>query len=98
MVLIRSTSVFGLCVFASLCAAGGFARAKGAYSVGKITDAQSKFFETKVRPLLAERCFSCHGSEKQSGGLRLDSADSVRKGGSVGPAVIPGEPEKSPLI
>ena len=32
-----------------------------------------KFFETKVRPILAENCFKCHGPAKQKGGLRLDS-------------------------
>src|SRR4051812_4918750 len=30
------------------------------------------FFETKVRPVLAENCFKCHGDTKQKGGLRLD--------------------------
>jgi hypothetical protein len=32
-----------------------------------------RFFESKVRPLLAEHCFQCHGEKKQKGGLRLDS-------------------------
>jgi len=32
-----------------------------------------EFFERKLRPLLAENCFSCHGAEKQKGHLRLDS-------------------------
>jgi len=32
-----------------------------------------EFFETKVRPVLFERCFSCHGAKLQQGGLRLDS-------------------------
>src|SRR5687768_10894492 len=58
-----------------------------------------KFFETRIRPLLAEHCFECHGPEKQKSGLRLDSAEAVRKGGSSGdPAVVPGDPAKSLLV
>ncbi len=48
--------------------------------------------------LLQARCVSCHGPEKQKGGLRLDSRASVLKGGETGPAVVPGDPEKSLLI
>ncbi len=55
------------------------------------------FFETKVRPVLAAKCFACH-TESQMGGLRLDSAEGVRKGGKSGPPVIPGKPEESLLI
>jgi hypothetical protein len=55
------------------------------------------FFETRVRPVLAASCYSCHSSAPL-GGLRLDSADGMTKGGSHGPAVVPGDPEKSLLI
>jgi hypothetical protein len=58
----------------------------------------AKFFETKVRPLLAENCQSCHGEKKQKGGLRLDSAEGLRKGGKDGPVVVPGKPAESKLI
>src|SRR5437899_9417434 len=59
-----------------------------------------EFFEKKIRPLLAENCYKCHSaqSEKLKGGLLLDSRDGVLKGGETGPAIIPGEPEKSLLI
>jgi mono/diheme cytochrome c family protein len=56
------------------------------------------FFESKVRPLLIAQCHSCHGPEKQKGGLRLDSAASLHKGSDSGPVVVPGKPEQSPLI
>ena len=56
------------------------------------------FFETKVRPLLADHCFSCHGEEKQKGKLRLDSPAAIRKGGESGEVIVPGEVEKSRLI
>jgi len=58
----------------------------------------ARFFESKVRPLLAENCQSCHGEKKQKGGLRLDSAEAIRKGGKDGPILVPGKPEESKII
>lgn len=48
---------------------------------------QTRFFESKVRPLLIESCIRCHGDEKQEGGLRLDSQAAFVKGGESGPIV-----------
>jgi len=59
--------------------------------------ATPEFFETKVRPILADKCYSCHTSEAM-GGLRLDSREAMLKGASRGAAVVPGDPEKSVLI
>src|SRR5690348_4835638 len=59
---------------------------------------EAEFFESRVRPVLAESCFGCHGPKKQMSGLRLDSRDGLLKGGDNGPAVVPGDPEKSPLV
>ncbi len=55
-------------------------------------------FEKHVRPLLVEHCLQCHGAEKQKGGLRLDSKAGWQAGGDSGPAVAPGDPDKSPLV
>lgn len=59
-----------------------------------------EFFEKKIRPVLVTHCYSCHSAEakKIKGGLRLDTRDGVRKGGTSGPSVVPGDPAKSPLI
>src|SRR5207237_4795417 len=38
------------------------------------------------------------GPDKQRGGLRLDSAEGIRKGGELGPALLPGRPEESRLV
>ncbi len=57
-----------------------------------------KFFENKVRPLLADNCFSCHAEKKQKGQLRLDSLEAVLKGGKNGVVMTPGKPESSRLI
>ena len=56
------------------------------------------FFETKVRPLLADHCFSCHGEEKQKGKLRLDSPAAIRKGGESGEVIVAGDAQKSRLV
>ncbi|MFI5380775.1 MAG: PSD1 and planctomycete cytochrome C domain-containing protein [Tepidisphaerales bacterium] len=62
--------------------------------------AAAEFFEKKIRPVLAEQCFKCHSPQaaKLKGGLRLDNRDSLLAGGDGGPAIIPGDPEKSRLI
>src|SRR3954471_6152029 len=57
-----------------------------------------KFFENKVRPVLANCCFQCHGPEKQKNRLRLDSREAMLRGGSSGPAIKPGKPDESLLI
>lgn len=59
---------------------------------------QITFFETKIRPVLADNCLSCHGRTTQLGGLRLDSAMAVQKGGDSGVLIVPGDPDKSLLI
>src|SRR5437588_835762 len=57
------------------------------------------FFETKVRPLLAQHCHSCHSATgKQKGGLRLDNRAAILHGGDSGPAVVPGKPDQSRLV
>jgi mono/diheme cytochrome c family protein len=52
----------------------------------------------KIRPVLAEKCFRCHGDNKQESSLRLDSRAGALKGGDSGAAVVPGKPEDSLLI
>jgi hypothetical protein len=62
------------------------------------TDAASaEFFESKIRPVLANHCFACH-TASALGGLRLDSREAMMKGGGTGPAVMPGDPDRSLLI
>ena len=59
------------------------------------------FFENKIRPLLIEHCLKCHdgaATDKPKGGLALDMRAGWEKGGEHGPAIIPGQPDKSLLI
>jgi Protein of unknown function (DUF1549)/Protein of unknown function (DUF1553)/Planctomycete cytochrome C len=55
-------------------------------------------FQRQIRPILAQNCLTCHGADKQRGGLRLDSAAAVREGGNSGPAIVPGKAAQSRLI
>ena len=66
-------------------------------AVSSLSAASPDFFESKVRPLLAAKCYSCH-ADSEMGGLRLDSLERVLQGGTRGPAVIPGEPSSSLLL
>jgi len=72
----------------------------GAIASGAATSAlsaQEQYFETKVRPLLIENCYSCH-TEGAAGGLRLDSHAAVLRGGKDGPVVNVDHPEQSLLL
>jgi hypothetical protein len=51
-----------------------------------------------VKPVLAARCTSCHGTIRRKAGLRLDTAAMIRRGGDSGPAIEPGQSEQSLLI
>ena len=55
------------------------------------------FFESNVRPVLAESCFRCH-TATETAGLRVDSREALLKGGDSGPAIVPGDPDASLLI
>ncbi len=61
-------------------------------------DERDDFFEAKIRPVLVGTCFRCHGGTKTSGELRIDSRETLLKGGESGPAIVPGKPEESLLI
>ncbi len=84
--------------FFALCAAASAVPVPAADPVAKPTSAQIEFFETKVRPVLADHCYSCHGPKKQSAGLRLDTAAGLKAGADNGPVFVPGDPAKSRLI
>src|SRR4051812_23149907 len=55
-------------------------------------------YAKQVKPILADRCFACHGALKQKAGLRLDAGPLIRKGGDNGPVVVPGKADDSLLI
>jgi len=51
-----------------------------------LASGQDTHFETRVRPVLAAKCYSCHGPDRQFSDLRVDSRDAILKGGQRGPA------------
>lgn len=58
------------------------------------------FFEAKIRPVLVQHCYKCHSTsgKKSEGNLLLDSRAGTRKGGDRGPAIVPGDTDKSLLL
>ena len=62
--------------------------------------ASIEFFEHKIRPIFVETCYKCHSkeSDKVKGGLLLDTRDGLLKGGDTGPAIVPGDLDRSLLI
>jgi len=58
-----------------------------------------EFFEKKIRPILADHCYTCHSADtKPSGGLRVDDRNGLLLGGESGAAIVTGDPEKSLLL
>ncbi len=66
----------------------------------EFTSEQIEFFENKVRPLLIDKCYGCHGPESKplEGGLNLSSRKGLLSGGDTGPAIVAGAPDESLLI
>ena len=54
---------------------------------------QREFFENHIRPVLVDSCYRCHGEkpEKLKGGLNITLREGLLRGGSRGPALVPGD-------
>ena len=59
---------------------------------------QIQYFEKTIRPLLAKRCYDCHGADEQESELRLDSLAGILTGGKAGASIVPGKPKQSLLV
>jgi hypothetical protein len=66
----------------------------------RLTAEQIAYFEKNIRPVLVRECYACHATtaKKIRSGLTLDTRDGIRKGGEIGPAVVPGDLENSLLL
>lgn len=51
-----------------------------------------------ARRVLATYCASCHGTPRVRGGLRVDTADNILRGGNSGPVLVPGDADASLLV
>ncbi len=67
-------------------------------AVADDASAAAELFESKIRPVLIDVCFKCHGGDKDSGHLRVDSREALLKGGDTSPAVVPSKPAESLLL
>ena len=58
----------------------------------------ARYFDQRVAPILIKRCLGCHNQELNDGEISFFDRETLLKGGSRGPAVVPGQPENSVLI
>ena len=93
-----SDVVAGALAFSCLVVASLAGVVTGARAAEPTREAQLRFYESKVRPLLIAQCGKCHGADKQEGQLRLDTPEGLARGGMSGPVVVAGQPERSLLI
>jgi hypothetical protein len=66
--------------------------------VPSVAGQESDFFESKVRPILVNRCGACHGDKMQMAGLKLITAEGFFKGADTGPIVVKGDPTHSRIV
>jgi hypothetical protein len=59
---------------------------------------EAKVYDSVIQPIFQTRCYSCHSSKRQKGGLRLDKFDLMMKGGKDGKIITTGEPDNSDMI
>ncbi len=59
--------------------------------------ADEEFFEMRIRPLFANKCYACH-TEEHMGGLQLDTSEHALKGGKSGAVIVPGDPAHSLMV
>lgn len=78
----------------------GFAVCLGVLTSATPASAQSdaEFFESRVRPVLAQKCAECHSESRRRGGLRVSTLADLLAGGRSGPAIVPGDPDNSLLV
>jgi mono/diheme cytochrome c family protein len=91
---VRRLALFFLAVPALVCAADG----PGDKSALSPPLARTVDYVSEVRPILAKSCYSCHGPDKQRGGLRLDLKAAALKGGDSGAVINPGHGANSLLV
>jgi hypothetical protein len=75
---------------------------KGRHDGGESTipEEHLAFFEKRIRPLLVEKCYACHSqdADEVQGEFLADSRSSIRRGGSLGPGIVPYDPKQSVVI
>ena len=62
------------------------------------TAREARFFDARVAPILTRRCLGCHNQELKNGNISFLDRQSLLRGGSRGPAIVPGNPGASVLV
>ena len=72
----------------------GCLEAWSSLATAQLSEDKVRFFETKIRPILAKHCYQCHGDnpDKVEKELVLTTAHGIRQGGQSGPIIVAGEP------
>ncbi|MCU0662552.1 MAG: hypothetical protein MUC50_09535 [Myxococcota bacterium] len=92
-----STIIFVAAVLAFLVGCAGGGGSTEPITVVRAADGNVSFAST-INPILQDHCIRCHSAEKASGGFSIASYDTIMKGGSMGPLIIPGNPDGSLII
>lgn len=90
-----------LCAMIMACLAAGDLPASELGATPSEDDvAKNAFFESRIRPVLVNHCYECHGPEsaEAKGNLRLDTAGHMQRGGDSGPSIVAGDPDASLLM
>ncbi len=89
--MLKRSLASGISSIVLICSGSSFWAASG-----DISPAHLEFFEKKIRPVLVDRCLTCHSEQQPLAGLRLDSRRGWEKGGNSGSAIVPGDPDARP--
>src|SRR5256885_2635966 len=96
--LVPAGSSFALALILLVSGALFAAKPQAAQQASAGKPATPVVFATQVRPILASRCYPCHGPDVQQHGLRLDSLQAILTGATNGKVVIPGDSQNSHII
>ncbi|HEX3870681.1 MAG TPA: DUF1549 domain-containing protein, partial [Pirellulales bacterium] len=69
-----------------------------AFGIAAASEPSQVDYARDIKPVLAKRCYSCHGAEQAEASLRLDHKAEALRGGNSGPAIIPGKGDESRLV
>ncbi len=61
-------------------------------------DVSVDLYRREIQPVLAQRCYSCHGALKQEGGLRVDTVELMKRGGDSGSSIATADPTNSLIL
>ena len=78
--------------------ARSFAEEAAPISISELNRAEPVDFETEILPILQKNCLACHNASDAESDLVLETPQTIRQGGSLGPAVVPGGSEESLLL